>query len=138
APQEDFAHCLTHCDYGPHNVLVADNRIAAILDWETGRIGDPAEDIGCFLQSCGTTIAEHRILGWYRDITGNWISEYRLRYYDVVSCLKVLMVCLVAESLYEHSPQAPMMFCQAPLLIGGMTTGRVEQKIALAEAVRGR
>jgi aminoglycoside phosphotransferase (APT) family kinase protein len=43
---------ILHGDYSPYNVLVAHDppaRLAAILDWDTGTIGDPLVDIGHLL-----------------------------------------------------------------------------------------
>lgn len=43
---------LVHGDYKPDNVLVAPGtppRIAAVLDWEMGGVGDPKTDLGWFL-----------------------------------------------------------------------------------------
>ena len=37
---------IIHRDAGCHNLLVKDGQLAAILDWETALIGDPAQDIG--------------------------------------------------------------------------------------------
>ncbi len=37
---------LVHGDLGMHNILIRDGHLAAILDWELARLGDPAEDIG--------------------------------------------------------------------------------------------
>ena len=43
---------ILHGDYSPFNVMVASEppaRLAAILDWDTGTIGDPLLDIGHLL-----------------------------------------------------------------------------------------
>ena len=36
---------LLHLDYHPMNVLVADGRVSAVLDWANARIGDPRADL---------------------------------------------------------------------------------------------
>ena len=36
---------LVHGDYGPQNVLIADDHISALLDWEFAHIGRPIEDL---------------------------------------------------------------------------------------------
>ncbi len=36
---------LLHLDFHPMNVLVADGRISAVLDWANARIGDPRADL---------------------------------------------------------------------------------------------
>lgn len=37
--------CRIHGDVGFHNMLMADDGITALLDWEFSRIGDPVEDL---------------------------------------------------------------------------------------------
>ncbi len=36
---------LVHGDFGPQNVLIQDDRITALLDWEFAHIGQPVEDL---------------------------------------------------------------------------------------------
>ena len=38
---------LLHGDFWPGNLLFANNRIAAVLDWEDAAIGDPLSDVAC-------------------------------------------------------------------------------------------
>jgi aminoglycoside phosphotransferase (APT) family kinase protein len=43
---------IIHGDYSPFNVMVADEppvRLTAIIDWDTGTIGDPLLDVGHLL-----------------------------------------------------------------------------------------
>ena len=37
--------CLIHGDAGSHNMLTRDGHLAALLDWELAKMGDPSEDI---------------------------------------------------------------------------------------------
>lgn len=39
---------LVHADYGLNNLLIHENRVSAILDWEFAHIGNPAYDLGYF------------------------------------------------------------------------------------------
>jgi aminoglycoside phosphotransferase (APT) family kinase protein len=41
----DRPMCLTHGDVGAHNMMVRNGHLAALLDWELARLGDPAEDL---------------------------------------------------------------------------------------------
>src|SRR5262249_596686 len=52
-PDSDEAPVVIHGDYGYHNILFDDNRVSAVLDWEMGRLGDPAEDIVWTQQNLG-------------------------------------------------------------------------------------
>ena len=42
----DRPRSVIHGDVSAHNILVRNGRLAALLDWETAREGDPAEDLG--------------------------------------------------------------------------------------------
>lgn len=41
----DRPRCLTHQDIGAHNLMTRNGHLAAVLDWELAKIGDPAEDL---------------------------------------------------------------------------------------------
>jgi aminoglycoside phosphotransferase (APT) family kinase protein len=136
-PQEDVAPCLIHCDYGPHNVLVRDGKVAAILDWESVRIGDPAEDISWFLQSCRDKVDYTKAIQWYEAKTGFRVSEYRLRYHDVLGCLKTMVASGSAAAMYEAHDDASIVWCDLSLLYTSYATGTVDERIRRAEAARG-
>ncbi|GGK75667.1 acyl-CoA dehydrogenase [Sphaerisporangium melleum] len=42
-------HTIVHGDYKPGNTLIADGRVAAVLDWEMSTLGDPLTDLALFL-----------------------------------------------------------------------------------------
>ncbi len=137
-PTDDYQACLIHMDYGLHNVLVHDSKVSAILDWESARIGDPAEDISWFIQFSGGKVDYKKALDWYEEFTGNRISEYRLRYHDVWSSLKVLMSCISAESMYETTDEASIIWLIMPLSFAIHATSIAEERIRIAESVKGR
>lgn len=137
-PQDDEPICVIHNDYGPHNILVDGNRVSAVLDWEVPRVGDPAEDLSFFIQCCGDAIDREEALQIYRESTGHTISEFRLRYFDVLSIGKVLLSGLSASTMFQATDPALLDWCQMPVLWFGMYQPQVEARIAAAEAARGR
>jgi len=42
---------IVHGDYRPGNMIVADGRMAALLDWELCTLGDPLADVGYMLNN---------------------------------------------------------------------------------------
>ena len=46
---EPLPPTVVHGDYRLGNMIVRDGRIAAVLDWEMGAIGDPRADVGYLL-----------------------------------------------------------------------------------------
>lgn len=100
---------IIHGDYSPFNVMIAKQppvRLAAIIDWDTGTIGDPLLDIGHLLarwtepgevpaidQQAGgvdgyPTRAE--MAARYRDRTGRDLSA--LPYYEALALFKLAVI----------------------------------------------
>jgi aminoglycoside phosphotransferase (APT) family kinase protein len=47
-------HVIVHGDFGFHNLLVAHDRVTAVLDWELATIGDPLVDLIGLVKSWGS------------------------------------------------------------------------------------
>ncbi|MFA5525064.1 MAG: phosphotransferase family protein [Tissierellales bacterium] len=102
---------LLHGDYGLHNVMIDDDRVTAVLDWEVSHIGDPAEEISWLLCSAGDQLDEEAFLKLYYQAGGPLISEYRLRYFDVFQCVKMSIAPLAALKMLDRridNPQLPV------------------------------
>jgi aminoglycoside phosphotransferase (APT) family kinase protein len=135
-PPDEGDLCVVHNDYGPHNVLVENNRVQAVLDWEICRIGDPAEDLSFLLQCCGASMQPDAAIELYQSLSGRTISAYRLKYFDVMSCAKVIVSTMSATTMYQATDPALIDWCQMPLLWHAPYQRQVEEKIAAAEAAR--
>ena len=127
---------LTHGDYGPHNSLVHDGRVSAVLDWEAAHIGDQAEDLSWLLQSCSGRLSMQDALDWYEEFTGWRISEYRLRYFTVFNSLKILTGANCVGPMFETLPQASIEWCNIPFRWAPFSASQVEAQIVAAEAVK--
>ena len=135
-PRDDDTPRFTHGDFGPHNVLAHDGKVSGVLDWESAHIGDQAEDIAWFLQSCAGKISAAQALDWYEEFTGWRIHEYRLRYFDVFNCLKVLTGAMSACPMFETLENASIEWCNIPLRWAPFSAAQVEGLISAAEAVK--
>ncbi|CAI5442048.1 unnamed protein product [Caenorhabditis angaria] len=51
----DHKPVLTHSDLWQANVMIVENKLHAIIDWQTVCFGSPAQDIGLLLVSCLST-----------------------------------------------------------------------------------
>jgi aminoglycoside phosphotransferase (APT) family kinase protein len=111
---------MIHGDYSPFNVMVAPDppaRLAAIIDWDTGTIGDPLLDIGHLLARW-TDAGEEPILDMqagqvdampsrkemaerYEDGTGRDLSS--LAYYEVLALFKL---GVILEGTYARQAKA--------------------------------
>ena len=80
----------THGDFRPSNLVVRDNRIEAILDWEMANLGDPARDLGiATMQTWGLWWEDQELLQRYREGGGAEINAESLRWWR---CLGYAMV----------------------------------------------
>jgi aminoglycoside phosphotransferase (APT) family kinase protein len=63
---------LVHGDFKAGNVLLRDDEVVAVLDWETAHLGDPLEDIGWVTNPLRA--GEHRIAGAWEpeDLIERW------------------------------------------------------------------
>lgn len=111
---------IIHGDYSPFNVMVAPDppvRLAAIIDWDTGTIGDPLLDIGHLLarwtqpgeepvvtvQAGGVENYPTRseLAERYEERTGRDLSA--LSYYE---CLALFKLAVILEGTYARARQA--------------------------------
>jgi aminoglycoside phosphotransferase (APT) family kinase protein len=103
------ASAILHGDYSPFNVMVAPDppaRLAAVVDWDTGTIGDPLLDIGHLLARW-TDPGEEPVLGLqaggvlgyptraqmaerYARSTGRDLSS--LQYYEALALFKLAVI----------------------------------------------
>jgi aminoglycoside phosphotransferase (APT) family kinase protein len=107
---------ILHGDYSPFNVMVAPEppaRLAAIVDWDTGTIGDPLLDIGHLLARW-TEPGEEPVISLqaggadgyptrsmmaarYAETTGSDLSE--IAYYEVLALFKL---AVILEGMYAR------------------------------------
>ncbi|MGZ4200058.1 MAG: phosphotransferase family protein, partial [Thermoleophilia bacterium] len=85
----DYVPGLMHGDYQFANVMYRDGapaRLAAIVDWEMGTVGDPKLDLGWTVQSWpDDTNAPEAAESSYVDMTGMPSREDLLKHYAAVS-----------------------------------------------------
>ncbi len=71
---------FVHGDWGTNNLLVADGRVTAVLDWGTAGVGDPIEDVAgrfwAFWPAVSTCVTE---LADYADGRLGKLPDYRER-----------------------------------------------------------
>ena len=103
--------CLVHGDFRNGNLLVDEQGLVAVLDWELTHIGYPAEDLGYI---CGNVWRFGRsdkpvggfgdydeLLAGYRSIRGEAPTAGELRYWEVYCALNWGLVCLTMIHMYR-------------------------------------
>jgi aminoglycoside phosphotransferase (APT) family kinase protein len=92
---EPVRSCLCHCDFRTGNILVEDDRLAAVLDWEFAGWSDPAQDLGWVCAPCwrfrrpdleaGGIGTREELLAGYVAAGGSAPEPERLAYWQVMA-----------------------------------------------------
>ncbi|MBI2562972.1 MAG: phosphotransferase family protein [candidate division NC10 bacterium] len=101
---------LVHGAYRTGNLIVADDVVAAIIDWELPVIGDPMYDVayvlsdlnreGSPLLSC--VVARDVFLDSYQQLTGLTVDLDACRYYEVLYMMRSTAFWLSASGLFAE------------------------------------
>jgi aminoglycoside phosphotransferase (APT) family kinase protein len=94
---------LVHGDVGPHNVLVADGRVSAVLDWERSHFGDPAEDLAYLQPTLAGVIEWDDFMAAYVAGGGRPPDPASTRFYHVWQDVWRYVACMQLLSGFEHS-----------------------------------
>lgn len=86
-PSDDAPSCLLWGDAGPHNVLVENNTISAMLDWELSHVGHPLEDLGAAVWACLGRYPQDEVIAGYESVTGEPVDRSVLAYFAVLGCV---------------------------------------------------
>lgn len=128
----DFVPGLMHGDYQFANVMYhhgAPARLAAIVDWEMGTVGDPKLDLGWVVQSwpddpmaVDSTAASYvdlyamptrdQILAHYADVSGRQVDD--IDYYVVLAKWKL---AVVLEQGYQRAGDDPKLTAFGPVVL---------------------
>jgi aminoglycoside phosphotransferase (APT) family kinase protein len=84
-PSSDAATTLVHGDIGFHNLLFHEGELTAVLDWEFGHVGDPAEDLGYIRSVMGSSLDWNLFLDAYRGGGRPVPSEERIAFFEIWS-----------------------------------------------------
>lgn len=109
APSAPENPALVHGDFRNGNLMIGEEGIRAVLDWENAHIGDPAEDLGWFCipswrfgsldKPAGGFGSREDLLAGYSEAGGIPPSAERLRFWEAYGSLYWGMVC--ARSVNE-------------------------------------
>lgn len=94
---------LVHGDFRLGNVMVGDDGLRAVLDWELAHIGDPMEDLGWLcvkawrfgspLPVAGVGTYE-QLIAAYEDASGTTVDPEVVRWWEVLGTLKWGIMCI--------------------------------------------
>lgn len=101
-PTEPKNRTICHGDFQPFNILIADGKVTAVLDWVNAIVGEPAMDVGASVASFVTVplsipapfkLAGYALMrverrAYLKAYTRqNPIRPERLRYYEAMRCV---------------------------------------------------
>jgi aminoglycoside phosphotransferase (APT) family kinase protein len=134
-PDCDEPAVVIHLDYAFNNMIFDGDNMTALLDWETSRLADPAEDFTWTQPNLGVyTMAEFREK--YREGTGRDVSEYRIAYAAVSKCLTNLIAGRTGLAFINNSDSAPLHMGVMAYKFMPMLGANVDELIAAAEAFK--
>ena len=90
---------ICHGDFHPNNILVEEGEVSAVLDWSSGRIGEPESDVAatrtiltCYSPSVRPWIDYVAFTDEYLDLYTKHerLDLERVRYYEAARSLKLL------------------------------------------------
>jgi aminoglycoside phosphotransferase (APT) family kinase protein len=101
---------LVHGAYRTGNLLIHDDRVSAVLDWELEVLGDPMYDVAYVLSDLnreGTPLLSNLVdrdafVRDYEDATGLTIDEDVCRYYDLLYAMRSAAFWMSASGLYAN------------------------------------
>ena len=103
APAGDIEPVLVHGDFRSGNLMIDENGVAAVLDWELAHLGDPMEDLGWICVNSWRFGEDHNPVGGfgsredlfagYEAAGGVRVDPGRVRYWQVLGTLKWGVMC---------------------------------------------
>jgi aminoglycoside phosphotransferase (APT) family kinase protein len=100
-PPAEGRPVLLHGDIGFHNFLFDGGRLTAVLDWEFGHIGDPAEDLAYVRNTLGASLDWKAFLAAYQAAGGPPVSEERLHFFQVWGHLRNACASNMATAKFD-------------------------------------
>lgn len=107
APQTDRL-TLVHGAYRTGNLLIADDRISAVLDWELQVIGDPMYDVAYVMTELNRegsdllslVVAREEFVPRYEAATGIEVDEEACTYYQLLYAMRSAVFWMSASGLF--------------------------------------
>ncbi|MBQ61029.1 MAG: hypothetical protein CMQ19_03030 [Gammaproteobacteria bacterium] len=124
-PTPPEAPVLIHGDVGFHNLLVENEKVTVVLDWERAHPGDPAEDLAYLKPTLQGVLPWNEFLAHYESAGGIVPSPQALEFYTVWQDVWRYVACQVHLNAYLHTPRLSSLFA-----------GRIFGPRFLADAVR--
>lgn len=106
---ETSRECLVHGDFRLGNLMVSEDGLAAVLDWELAHSGDPMEDLGWLCVKAwrfggdlpvGGIGTYEELFDEYEKASGTVIDRDVVRWWEVMGTLKWGIMCMMQASAH--------------------------------------
>ena len=101
---------LVHGDYTARQMLVTDDRLVALLDFELAGPGSPAEDLACIKAEVETVMPWEQFLQRYYTAGGVRVSEATLNYFDIFIQFRNIIVVARGQDIFQRGKIADIQF----------------------------
>lgn len=130
------APVLVHGDYGLHNILVHEQCVSAVLDWEACHVGDRALDLSHILAGTRGSMDHELFMEAYVAAGGRPVSQFRLKYYQVLMSMQFMLSTIDAQHIFQRRPAAGTNYCTLGLGFMAHTANSVVNGIRDAVAAK--
>lgn len=110
---ENYEACLVHNDFRNGNLMVSEDEVVAVLDWELAHIGDPMRDLGWICVNSWRFGSDLPVGGFgdYEDLfkayeseSGQSINRDSVRFWEVFGSFWWSVGCLGMAEHYRNGP----------------------------------
>ena len=91
-PKDSRRPVLAHGDFGSHNILMENDRVTAVLDWEGSMFAAPEMDLAYALPLVSKHVAWDKFLAHYIACGGSQPDPHSMNYYVTFLALRVVLV----------------------------------------------
>ena len=118
---------LIHGDYRTGNIMINQDHVSGILDWEFSHWGDRREDIGWFTAKCWRFGQDNQIAGGigaykdfmqaYAELTDIYIPEFELKFWHVLSHVRWAIIAMQQSNRNQNNTQASLELALTEFLV---------------------
>lgn len=91
-PSNGAVPVLVHGDFNVHNVLVENDRITGVLDWECSNIGAPEQDLAYIRPIISQHIDWNRFIDHYEASGGRTIDREAMDFYMAFAAMRLCVI----------------------------------------------
>lgn len=88
-PEDARQPVLVHGDFNIHNLLVENERVSGVLDWECAQFGAPEQDLAYIQPHLSRLIDWDRFMARYHEAGGRAVDPATLSFYQAYSMMRL-------------------------------------------------